>query len=126
MGSPHHSKHLDPTRRTHDESPDPERPFILLPTNSDHTKTPSHTTPQANMTRGEGSQCKLHYKGANDDFIVFVDDEAASKTILSAEFDTEDEDEVIKKILTEGTAQTVEIGGRQGATNESMSSMRVK
>ena len=114
------------------------------------------------MTRGEGSQCKLHYKGANDDFIVFVDDEAAyknwlqdksvplaqfvstfrvfvthkqgkqghldaaSKAILSAEFDTEDEDEVIKKILTEGTAQTVEMGGRQGATNESMSSMRVK
>lgn len=35
--------------------------------------------------------------------------DAASKAILSSEFDTEDEDEVIKKILTEGTAQTVEV-----------------
>lgn len=26
------------------------------------------------MTRGEGTQSKVHYKGANDDFLVFVDD----------------------------------------------------
>lgn len=35
--------------------------------------------------------------------------DSASKANLSAEFDTENEDEVIKKILTEGTAQTVEV-----------------
>jgi len=26
------------------------------------------------MTRGEGSQVKVHYKGKDEDFIVFVDD----------------------------------------------------
>jgi hypothetical protein len=26
------------------------------------------------MTRGEGTQSKVHYKGKTDDFIVFVDD----------------------------------------------------
>lgn len=34
------------------------------------------------MTRGEVTQIKLHYKGANDDFIVFVDDEATYKQWL--------------------------------------------
>lgn len=69
--------------------------------------------------------------------------------MLSAEFGTENEDEVIKKILTDGTAQPAEVssappmlalqhhenhslthweqfGSRQGATNDSMSSMRAK
>lgn len=31
------------------------------------------------MTKGEQTQCKLHYKGNNDDFIVFVDDEEQFK-----------------------------------------------
>lgn len=35
--------------------------------------------------------------------------DSASKAILSAEFGTENEEEVIKKILTNGTAQTVEV-----------------
>lgn len=26
------------------------------------------------MTRGEATQIKVHYKGKNDDFLVFVDD----------------------------------------------------
>lgn len=26
------------------------------------------------MTRGESVQTKVHYKGSNDDFVVFVDD----------------------------------------------------
>lgn len=26
------------------------------------------------MTRGEGSQSKVHHKGKHDDYIVFVDD----------------------------------------------------
>lgn len=26
------------------------------------------------MTRGEGTQSKVHFKGKNDDFIIFVDD----------------------------------------------------
>ena len=31
------------------------------------------------MARGEATQCKVHYKGSTDDFIVFVDDEAEYK-----------------------------------------------
>ncbi|EFY98001.1 SDO1-like protein C21C3.19 [Metarhizium anisopliae] len=96
------------------------------------------------MTRGEGSQSKVHYKGKLDDYIIFVDDvgtykkwmnhnsiplvhfvsplvvfqthkqgaqgpyDTASKGILASEFGTEDFDEAIKKILMEGTIQTVE------------------
>lgn len=26
------------------------------------------------MTRGESTQTKIHYKGSNDDFLIFVDD----------------------------------------------------
>ncbi|KZZ94759.1 Ribosome maturation protein SBDS [Moelleriella libera RCEF 2490] len=115
------------------------------------------------MTRGESTQTKIHYKGSNDDFLIFVDDteqyekwlkgdtsiplaqfissfkiflthkqgaqgtyDAAPKNILHAEFGTDDEDEVIKKILKNGSKQTVEMPGRQGATNDSMSSMRTK
>ncbi|ODA76572.1 hypothetical protein RJ55_07842 [Drechmeria coniospora] len=112
------------------------------------------------MTRGEGTQTKVHYKGKNDDFLVFIDDseaykkwkndksiplahfisrftiflthkqgtqgtfDTASKSTLDAEFDTENVDEAITKILTGGTIQTSETSGRQGATNDSMSSMR--
>lgn len=117
------------------------------------------------MTRGETIQTKCHYKGSNDDFIIFIDDvdtynkwktdktipmahfmssfrifqtnkyvlratphslpsvlltpssrhgaqgqlDAAPKNILSAEFNTEDEDEVIKKILHGGTLQQSEV-----------------
>ncbi|KAJ6445632.1 membrane-associating domain-containing protein [Purpureocillium lavendulum] len=50
--------------------------------------------------------------------------DAAPKGILTSEFGTDNEDEVIKKILTEGTMQTVEMPSRQGVTNESMSSMK--
>ncbi|KAG5944180.1 hypothetical protein E4U53_006920, partial [Claviceps sorghi] len=52
--------------------------------------------------------------------------DAAPKNILAAEFDTEDVDEVIKKILKEGTMQTMEMPGRQGFTNDSMSSMKAR
>lgn len=31
------------------------------------------------MTRGESTQTKVHYKGNQDDFIVFVDDVEAYK-----------------------------------------------
>ncbi|KAJ3477630.1 hypothetical protein NLG97_g8790 [Lecanicillium saksenae] len=114
------------------------------------------------MTRGESVQTKIHYKGANDDFIIFVDDvetynkwktdksiplahfissfrifhtnkqgtqgqlDAAPKNILSAEFDTEKEDEVITKILQSGNLQQSEMPARQGPKNDSMSSMNAK
>ncbi|RFU72295.1 ribosome maturation sbds [Trichoderma arundinaceum] len=114
------------------------------------------------MTRGESTQSKIHYKGKQEDFLVFVDDvelykkwlsdksvplahftsaftvfvthrqgtqgtyDAASKMELSAEFDTDNTDDVIVRILEEGTLQYMEMPGRQGPTNESMSSMRVK
>jgi len=112
------------------------------------------------MTRGEGSLSKIHLKGKDDDFIVFVDDvedynkwlndksgplarfvspltvfvthkqgaqgpyDAASKGTLAFEFGTEDSNESMKKILMEGTLQTMEMHGRQGATNDSMSRMK--
>ncbi|KND88656.1 SDO1-like protein C21C3.19 [Tolypocladium ophioglossoides CBS 100239] len=50
--------------------------------------------------------------------------DAASKGTLESEFGTSDQDEVIKKILEDGTMQTMEMPSRQGVTNESMSSMR--
>ncbi|KAM0252560.1 hypothetical protein ACHAQJ_007643 [Trichoderma viride] len=114
------------------------------------------------MTRGESTQLKVHFKGKQEDFIVFVDDvdaykkwqadksiplvqfistfkvflthrqgnqgtyDSASKMELAAEFDTDDTDEVIQRILQQGSMQPVEMPGRQGVTNESMSSMRVK
>ncbi|KAF3075480.1 hypothetical protein TsFJ059_002764 [Trichoderma semiorbis] len=114
------------------------------------------------MTRGESTQSKVHYKGKQEDFLVFVDDvdtykkwqsdksvplahfistfqvfqthrqgaqgtyDSASKMSLAAEFDTENADEAIERILKEGTMQTMEMPGRQGVTNDSMSSMRVK
>ncbi|KHN94140.1 Ribosome maturation protein SBDS [Metarhizium album ARSEF 1941] len=46
------------------------------------------------------------------------------KSVLYSEFNTDDEDEVIKKILKEGTMQTIEMPARQGVTNDSMSSMK--
>ncbi|KAG6039889.1 hypothetical protein E4U41_001847 [Claviceps citrina] len=52
--------------------------------------------------------------------------DAAPKHILAAEFDTEDVDEAIKKILKDGTMQTMEMPARQGSTNDSMSSMRTR
>ncbi|QPG99374.1 hypothetical protein C2857_001618 [Epichloe festucae Fl1] len=52
--------------------------------------------------------------------------DAAPKHILAAEFDTEDEDEVIKKILKEGSIHTMEMPARQGVTNDSMSSMKAR
>ncbi|KJZ77890.1 hypothetical protein HIM_02527 [Hirsutella minnesotensis 3608] len=112
------------------------------------------------MTRGETTQSKVHLKGKNDDFLVFVDDvdmykkwqndkstpltqfvssfqvfsthkqgtqgnyNTASKSTLAAEFDTEDTDEAIKHILEKGSIQNMEMPGRQGVTNDSMSSMK--
>lgn len=83
----------------------------------------------------------LHRQGSQGTF------DAASNGTLESEFNTSDEDEVIKKILEEGTMQTMEVSrsmllhathmdcrrltgvlvqmpSRQGVTNESMSSMR--
>ena len=107
------------------------------------------------MTRGETTQAKVHHKGQNDDFLVFVDDvdlfkkwqtdksiplahfvsrfevfvthkqgaqgtyDTASKASLSAEFNTESHDEVITKILQEGSLQLMEMPARQGIKNES-------
>ncbi|KAL7942403.1 ribosome maturation protein [Trichoderma barbatum] len=114
------------------------------------------------MTRGESTQSKVHYKGKQEDFIVFVDDvdtyrkwqndksvpltqfistfqvflthrqgaqgtyDTASKTAMAAEFDSDNSDDAIQRILQGGSLQTMEMPGRQGVTNESMSSMRVK
>ncbi|EGR50820.1 hypothetical protein MKX07_001119 [Trichoderma sp. CBMAI-0711] len=114
------------------------------------------------MTRGEATQSKIHYKGKQDDFLVFVDDvdtykkwlndkstplahfisafqvfvthrqgaqgtyDSASKMALSAEFDTDNTDDVIQKILEKGTLQISEMPERQGPTNDSMNSMRAK
>ncbi|CAG9949466.1 hypothetical protein V2G26_007307 [Clonostachys chloroleuca] len=50
--------------------------------------------------------------------------DTAPKGTLASEFGTEDSDESIKKILMEGTIQTVNVPGRQGATNDSMSPMK--
>ncbi|KAJ2978648.1 hypothetical protein NQ176_g3702 [Zarea fungicola] len=111
------------------------------------------------MTRGETVQTKIHYKGKNEDFIIFVDDvetynkwktdksiplahfissfrifhtnkqgaqgqlDAAPKNILSAEFDTENDDEVITKILESGNLQQSEMPARQGQKNDSMGAM---
>lgn len=112
------------------------------------------------MTRGEGSQTKVHHKGKLDDYVVFIDDvtaykkwltdksiplahfispftvflthrqgaqgpyDSAPRVTLASEFGTEDTEEAIKNILVEGTVQTVEMSGRQGATNDSMSPMK--
>jgi ribosome maturation protein Sdo1 len=111
------------------------------------------------MTRGETSQAKIHFKGQNDDFLVFVDDvelykkwqsdksvplahfvslfsvfvthkqgaqgtyDSASKAMLASEFDTEKEDDVIKKILEEGNLQIMEMPARQGVKNESQGAL---
>ncbi|KAI1433738.1 shwachman-Bodian-diamond syndrome protein [Xylaria sp. CBS 124048] len=107
------------------------------------------------MTRGEATQFKIHFKGKDEDFIIFVDDNEtykkwltdksiplahfvstfkvfvtgkqgtqgqladASRMVLAAEFDTEDEDEVIKKILLKGNVQETQFPGRQGPKNDS-------
>ncbi|KAH7308387.1 ribosome maturation protein [Stachybotrys elegans] len=112
------------------------------------------------MTRGEGSQTKVHYKGKRDDYLVFVDDietykkwltnktiplahfvspftvflthkqgaqgmhDAAARSTLESEFGTGDAAEVMQNILIEGTVQTVEMPGRQGTSNDSMSHMK--
>ncbi|KAM3566757.1 hypothetical protein ARSEF4850_000291 [Beauveria asiatica] len=52
--------------------------------------------------------------------------DAAPNSILAAEFDTEKEDEVIKKILEKGNIQQSEMPARQGPKNDSMSSMNAK
>ena len=31
------------------------------------------------MTRGEANQTKVHYKGKDEDFVIFVDDAKAAK-----------------------------------------------
>ena len=49
--------------------------------------------------------------------------DTASKATLSAHFDTEVEDDVIKKILEQGSAQTMEMPARQGNKNDSMGPM---
>lgn len=49
-----------------------------------------HTTPKphpfystTNMTKGEATQIKVHYKGKDDDFIIFVDDNETYQKWLS-------------------------------------------
>ncbi|PHH67271.1 hypothetical protein CDD81_3040 [Ophiocordyceps australis] len=59
-----------------------------------------------------------HKQGAQGTF------DTAPKSTLASEFETEDEDEVIKIILQKGSMQTMEMPGRQGVTNDSMSSMK--
>ncbi|KAI2635918.1 ribosome maturation protein, partial [Xylaria nigripes] len=112
-------------------------------------------TKTANMTRGEATQTKVHYKGRDDDYIVFVDDNEtykkwlndksiplahflstfkvfvtgkqgtqgqladASRLVLATEFNTEDEEEVIKKILQIGNVQESQFPGRNGPKNDS-------
>ncbi|KAI0409467.1 shwachman-Bodian-diamond syndrome protein [Xylaria palmicola] len=107
------------------------------------------------MTRGEATQIKVHYKGKDDDFIVFVDDNEtykkwlndksipmahfvstfkvfvtgkqgtqgqlsdAANLTLAAEFDTESQDEAIKKILEKGNVQETQFPGRSGSKNDS-------
>ncbi|KAL2207271.1 DUF1960-domain-containing protein [Sarocladium strictum] len=52
--------------------------------------------------------------------------DTAPKNVLSAAFDTEDEDSIIKEILQKGDFQTVDMPSRQGATNDSKSTMSTK
>jgi hypothetical protein len=35
------------------------------------------------MARGEANQIKVHYKGTEDDFVIFVDDAKAAKEWLT-------------------------------------------
>ncbi|KAI1333383.1 shwachman-Bodian-diamond syndrome protein [Xylariaceae sp. FL0255] len=107
------------------------------------------------MTKGEATSIKVHYKGSDEDFIIFVDDletfkkwqsdksvpmvqfvstfkvfvthkhgkqgqlDDASKATLSAEFGTENEDEVIKQILEKGNVQESQFPERGGPKNDS-------
>ncbi|KAI1166892.1 shwachman-Bodian-diamond syndrome protein [Nemania serpens] len=107
------------------------------------------------MTKGEATQLKVHYRGKEDDFIVFVDDNQtykkwlndksiplahfvstfkifvtgkqgnqgqlsdAAKLTLASEFDTENEDDVIKRILEKGNIQETQFPGRNGIKNDS-------
>ncbi|GAO15541.1 uncharacterized protein UV8b_02973 [Ustilaginoidea virens] len=52
--------------------------------------------------------------------------DTAPKNILHAEFGTDNTDDVITRILKHGSIQSMEMPGRQGPTNDSMSSMRAK
>jgi len=52
--------------------------------------------------------------------------DAAPKSTLAAAFDSENEDEVIKKILEDGAAQLSEMPERQGPRNDSMSATNTK
>ncbi|TAQ86043.1 hypothetical protein B7494_g5627 [Chlorociboria aeruginascens] len=110
------------------------------------------------MTRGEAQQTKVHYKGTDEDFIVYVDSvddlkkwkedsstplaqvvsafkifithkhgaqgalDTASDATLENEFETSNEEDVIKVILQRGTIQEVEGAERQGSKNDSMGS----
>ncbi|KAK3393021.1 ribosome maturation protein [Podospora didyma] len=111
------------------------------------------------MARGEATQVKVHFKGNDDDFVVFLDStddykkwlddksiplaqvvssfqifvthkhgaqgpfDTASKATLDAQFGTTDEDEVLKKILTEGTLQESQMNERQGPKNDANGSL---
>ncbi|OTB06665.1 hypothetical protein M426DRAFT_318721 [Hypoxylon sp. CI-4A] len=106
------------------------------------------------MTKGEATQVKVHYKGKEDDFIIFVDDfetykkwkddrstpmahfistfkifvthkhgtqgqlDGASKSTLENEFGSSNEDDVIKKILENGSIQDAEFPAHQGPKND--------
>ncbi|KOS20919.1 SDO1-like protein [Escovopsis weberi] len=52
--------------------------------------------------------------------------DTASKSMLASEFGSEDEDEALKAVLRKGSMQNMEMPGRQGPRNESMSSMLAK
>jgi len=107
------------------------------------------------MVRGETIQAKVHYKGAADDFFIFVDDvdtfkkwqtdksvpmaqfisafkifvnhkqgaqgtlDSASNGSMDDEFGTHVDEDVIKKILAEGTLQESQMPERQGSKNDS-------
>lgn len=58
--------------------------FKIPQTKTKPLQTKSNTTPHptlhiAIMTRGEAQQTKVHYKGKDEDFVIFVDDVKSAK-----------------------------------------------
>merc|ERR1712032_617136 len=99
---------------------------------------PVQDTLPPTMPRGNEAQCKVHYKGKSDDFIIFVDSaqavsgwkifvthkhgnhgilDGASKGQLEGEFGTSKDDDVFKHIIENGSIVESEEHGRQGDKN---------
>ena len=78
ISPPHTTPHIltHSTRNSHEFPPSHEQ-------TPRQTKLPIHYPKKSDtMTKGESTQSKVHYKGNNDDFIVFVDDVEAYKKWL--------------------------------------------